>query len=115
MAWAPHTPLWFAGMVLGNGLLLGAGYSALSAVQFDCLGPRSAATVASVLGSLANLPLVAMLPIVGWVQTRHGSTAMLLCEAGVALVSVAGYAALAYAWRPEAANGLTAGLVGAEA
>ena len=116
MAWAPHTPLWFAGMVLGNGLLLGAGYSALSAVQFECLGPRSAATVASVLGSLANLPLVVMIPVVGWVQTRHGSTAMLLCEAGVAVISVAGYAALAYAWRPEAARGLTvAGLAGAEA
>lgn len=110
MAWAPHTPSWFAGMVLANAFLLGVGYSALSAVIFDCLGGIGAATIASMLSSLCNLPLVVMVAVVGWVQARHGSSAMLLTEAGVALVAVAGYAALAYAWRPEEERGLSEGL-----
>ena len=115
MAWAPHTRSWFAGMVLANAFLLGIGFSALSAVIFDCLGATAAATVASMLSSLCNLPLVVMVAVVGWVQARHGSTAMLLTEAGVAAVSVAGYAALAYAWRPEEERVAMAALAGAEA
>jgi MFS transporter, PAT family, beta-lactamase induction signal transducer AmpG len=105
MAWAPHTPAWFAGMVMANALLLGIGFAAVAAVIFECLGPRAAATTASLLGSLSNVPVVAMTAIVGVVQTRHGSSAMLLTEAGAAVVSIAAYAALAYAWRPAGEGG----------
>jgi MFS family permease len=101
MAWAPHTPAWFAFMVLANAALLGVGFAAVAAVIYECLGPRAAATVAALLGSLCNVPVVAMTALVGWVQTRHGSSAMLLTEAGVGAVSVAAYAALAWAWRPQ--------------
>jgi MFS family permease len=102
MALAPHTPFWFGAMVLGNACLLGGAYAGCSAVIFDCLGKSGAATVSSLLSSLANLPLVMMVMVVGWAQSKYGSSAMLLTEAGVAVISVAGYAALAYLWRPEA-------------
>jgi MFS family permease len=115
MAWVPREPAWFAGMVLGNAFLLGIGFAALSAVIYECLGPRAAATVASALSSLANLPLVVMVAVVGAVQTRRGSSAMLYTEAGVAAVAVAVYAALAYAWRPQPSHAFATPLASAEA
>jgi len=108
-------PAWFAAMVLINAFLLGVGFSSVAAVIYECLGASAAATVASLMSSLSNVPVVAMVAVVGWVQTRHGSTAMLLTEAGIGVVSVGAYAALAYAWRPEAASSSSAGLATAEA
>jgi hypothetical protein len=75
------------------------GFSALSAVVFECLGATGAATISSVLSSVANLPVLVMTMVVGWVQTRHGSTAMLLTEAGVAVIAMGAYVALVYTWR----------------
>lgn len=114
MAWAPHTPVWFAIMVLLNAWLLGFSFAAVSAVVYECLGATAAATIASLLFSLTNLPVVVMVAVVGWVQTRHGSTAMLLVEAGVAAVSITAYSALAYVWRPDEVRGPTVGLAAAE-
>ena len=101
MALTPHTPVWFGAMILGNGFLLGIAWAAVSAVIFECLGTSGAATVASVLTSLACLPVVVMTAVVGRVQTTYGSTAMLLAEAIVAVVSIAAYAALDILWRPS--------------
>jgi MFS family permease len=98
MALAPHTPFWFAVMVLGNACLLGAAFAALSAVVFDCLGTSGTATISSLLFSLSNIPLVGLVMVVGRVQSRHGSTAMLMTEAVVAVVFLLGYAALCYLW-----------------
>jgi MFS transporter, PAT family, beta-lactamase induction signal transducer AmpG len=100
MALAPHTPFWFAAMVLLNAFTLGLGYAGVGAVMYDCLGERGAATVNTVLGSLSNIPLVAMTLVVGRVQTDHGSNAMLMVEALVAVVAIAGYSALAWLWKP---------------
>jgi len=94
MAWAPHTPVWFAGMGLTNAFLLGMGYSTLNAIIYECLGEHGAVTVFSVLSSLGNLPVLLMMMVVAWVQTRHGSTAMLLTEAGIAVVALVGYVTL---------------------
>ena len=99
MALAPHTPFWFAAMALANQFLLGVGFSALSAVIFESLRASGAATISSVLSSLGNLPVVVMTMVVGWVQTRQGSTAMLLTEASVAVIAITAYAVLAYVWR----------------
>ena len=100
MALAPHTPAWFAGMLLVNNFALGLGYAGIAAVIYDCLGERAAATVGTVLGSLCNLPLVFMTVVVGRVQTAHGSNAMLMVEAVVAVVVLAAYSALAWLWKP---------------
>jgi PAT family beta-lactamase induction signal transducer AmpG len=99
MALAPHTPGWFAAMVLINAALLGVAWAAVSAVIFEILGLVGAATVSSLFSSGANLPVVVMTVLVGAVQTRSGSTAMLLFEAGVGAVSMAVFAAVARAWR----------------
>lgn len=108
MALAPHTPLSFTVFVLLNQLLLGVAWACVSAVIYECLGRTGAATVAALLSSLCNLPVVVVTVLVGAVQTRHGSAAMLLTEAGLAVVSLTGYALLAWWWRPGAAAPLPA-------
>jgi MFS transporter, PAT family, beta-lactamase induction signal transducer AmpG len=100
MALAPHTPTLFAVLALANSVLLGVCYGALSGIIFDALGPRGAATVGSILSSLSNVPLLAVTILVGQAQTRLGSGGMLLTESGLAAVSIAGYALLAFLWKP---------------
>jgi MFS family permease len=109
MAWAPHTPTDFVVFALANAVILGVCYGALSGIIFDALGPRGAATVGSILASLSNVPLLAVTMLVGQAQTRLGSGGMLLTEAGLAVASIAGYAVLAWFWKPEPAS-RTAGL-----
>ncbi len=108
MAVTPHTPELFAGFILGNALLLGVAWAAVSAVIYECLGASGAATIGAILSSLCNLPVVVVTVLVGWVQTRYGSSAMLLTEAGLGVLSVAGYAALAWVWRPDASGAIVA-------
>ena len=108
MAVTPHTPASFAAFVLGNALLQGIAWGAVTAVSFEHLSPTMAATLGSVLGSFCNIPVVLMTMVVGRVQAGHGSTAMLLTEAVVAVGAVAAYALLARLWRPSR-QGLAAG------
>lgn len=112
MAFAPHTPAMFAGFVLGNSLLLGVTWGAVSAVTLEVLPPLGAATVGTVLSSLTNLPVVVVTVLVGSVQTRHGSSAMLLTEAGLAVVAVAGFSLLAWRWKPSRPAVLSGAAVG---
>jgi hypothetical protein len=58
------------------------------------------------------VPVVAVTALMGVVETRYGSGAMLLTEAGLGAVSALGYALVAYLWRPEA-EGVTAALAAA--
>ncbi|MDB5475286.1 MAG: AmpG permease [Phenylobacterium sp.] len=100
MALGPHTPLAFCAFVTLNAVLLGAAWAAVSAVVFDKLSGRGAATVASALSSFANLPVLVVTVIVARVQVKQGSTGMLLTEAGMAVVAMALYWAVASLWRP---------------
>jgi Na+/melibiose symporter-like transporter len=100
MALGPHTPAAFAAFILINAVVQGLAWGAVTAVTYEHLSPAAAATLGTVLGSLCNLPVVVMLMVVGRVQTAHGSTAMLLTEAGVAAVSLAAYSLLAWLWKP---------------
>jgi len=99
MALAPHTPFAFGAFILLNNLLLGAANGAFTAVIFDCLGPRSAATLGSILFSLGQIPLLLMTTLVGWASAR-GADAMLYAEAGAAVLATILYAAAAALWRP---------------
>lgn len=101
MAVAPHTPAAFGVFGLLNAMLLGVAWGAVTAVNFDCLGRKGAATVGATLSSLSNVPVVLVTVLVGWAETRHGASAMLLTESGLAVVAIAGYATLAWLWRPE--------------
>ncbi len=100
MALGPRTPEAFAVFVLLTAFLLGVGFAAVNAVILESLGPKAPATINSLMGSLANVPVVIGGILVGAVQTRHGSTAMLLSEAAVAVVALGLYTALAIVWRP---------------
>jgi MFS family permease len=102
MALAPHTPWMFAALGLLNCALTGLAYGSVTAVIYDRLGVVGAATVGGVLGSLCNLPLIVVTMLIGAVQVRHGSSAMLLVEAGLGAASVVIYALIVAAWRPRA-------------
>ena len=95
MALGPHTPAWFAIFSVVNAMLLGLSWAAVSAVCFEQLGARAAATVAAVLSSISNLPVVVMVALVGSVQAKHGSTGMLLTEAAFGGASVIVYVLIA--------------------
>lgn len=99
MAFGPHTPLWFAIFAILNAVLLGLSWAAVAAVAFEQLGARAAATVAAVLSSISNLPVVIMVAIVGAVQVKHGSTGMLLVEAAFGVASVIVYILIATVWK----------------
>lgn len=97
---APHSAAGFAAIVLVNSAFTGLAYGSVVAVIFERLESVGAATVNGVLGSLSNLPVLVVTMIIGAVQTRAGSTSMLLTEAGLGVVSIALYALLVLAWRP---------------
>jgi len=101
MAFGPHTPLAFSAFVILNAVLLGVAWAAISAVIFDKLTGRGAATLSTVLSSLGNLPVSVVTVVVSAVETRQGSTAMLLAEAGIAAVAMALYITMASLWRPK--------------
>jgi thiazole synthase ThiGH ThiG subunit len=103
---APHDAAGFAAIVLVNSAFTGLAYGSVLAVIFERLETVGAATINGVLGSLSNLPVLLVTMILGAVQSRAGSTAMLVTEAGLGVVSVALYALLVVAWRPRAADNL---------
>jgi hypothetical protein len=45
------------------------------------------------------VPVVAVTMLIGAMHASHGSSGMLLTEAGLGFVSIAGYSALAWLWR----------------
>ena len=102
MAAAPHTPANFVIFTLASAFTLGTTWGALSSVTLSCIGYEGAATKAALLGSFANIPLVACVPLVGWAQSRFGSNVMLLTEAGVAVASLIVYVAVTRAAEPAA-------------
>jgi len=103
---APHDAAGFAAIVLVNSAFTGLAYGSVLAVIFERLETVGAATINGVLGSLSNLPVLLVTMILGAVQSRAGSTAMLVTEAGLGVVSVVLYALLVVAWRPRAADNL---------
>jgi thiazole synthase ThiGH ThiG subunit len=102
----PHSAAGFAAIVLVNSAFTGLAYGSVVAVIYERLESVGAATVAGVLGALSNVPVVVVTMIIGAVQTRAGSTAMLLAEAGLGVGSVALFALLIAAWRPVTADPL---------
>jgi MFS family permease len=100
LALAPHTPRMFAVLGLTNCALTGLAYGSVTAVIYDRLGAVGAATVGGVFASLSNLPVVLVTMLIGAVQVRHGSSAMLLVEAGLGAASLLLFVLIVSAWRP---------------
>ena len=101
MAAAPHVLIAFVAFTLASAVLLGSTWGSLSSVIYVCIGRESAATKAALISSVSNIPVVAAIPIVGAVQTRSGSNAMLLTEAGMAVAGLIVYAAVAALTEPR--------------
>jgi MFS family permease len=98
----PHTAAGFAAIVLVNSAFTGLAYGSVMAVIYEQLERVGAATINGVLGSLCNVPVIVVTMLLGAVQTRAGSTAMLLSEAGLGVASIALYTLVILAWRPAA-------------
>jgi PAT family beta-lactamase induction signal transducer AmpG len=102
----PHSAAGFAAIVLVNSAFTGLAYGSVVAVYYERLESVGAATAAGVFGALSNVPVVVVTMILGAVQTHAGSTAMLLTEAGLGVVSITLFALLIVAWRPAAVDPL---------
>ena len=103
MAFSPHTPVTFALLGLTNAFLWGLANGPYTAVIYDSMGSKAAATLGSILFSIGQLPLVLVTVVVGAVGTRWGADGMLIAEAVMAVISVAAYIALERSWRPALA------------
>jgi MFS family permease len=103
IAWAPHTPGSFVGLVLLNAAVVGSNWAAITGVIFEILGEEGAATVSSLLSSLANAPIVVMAMVVGAMHEHLGSRAMFLGEAAIAGACLVGLALLMALWRDRPA------------
>jgi MFS family permease len=95
MALAPRTQSMFVLYTLLYAAVLGGAYSAFSAVTLEAIGRGAAATKYNLLASLSNVPIAWMTLVDGWAQTRWGSGAMLLTEAGIGVLAVAFFGAVA--------------------
>ena len=108
MALAPHTPWAFAIFTLASALILGTTWATLQSVTFVCLGTTAAASKASLIGSASNLPVVVGIALVGAVQSRYGSNAMLYCEAAMAAGGLVFYTLVSQATQSRAAPAVIA-------
>ena len=97
LAFLPHTKTNFVVFTtlyaVGNGFM----YALFSAVAFEAIGKGAAATKSQLLACAGNIPIALSTLVEGAVQTRSGSTAMLLAEVGLTVGGVvlfAGFAAL---------------------
>lgn len=89
MAVISRTPQTFTIGVLAYAFFVGMGYAAFSAMVLFAIGRGAASTKYATLSSLGNIPVVYMTALNGWAHDRHGSGAMLVIEALLAIGCVA--------------------------
>lgn len=85
MALAPRTPVTYAVFVLAYGAATSLAFAAYAALTLETIGAGAAGTKFNLMASVANAPLLYVNAIEGPVQTRFGSTAMLLTEAALGI------------------------------
>jgi MFS family permease len=99
MAVGPRTPLAFVALASLYNAVVGFSYGAYSAVTLEAIGKGAAGSKFNLVASLSNVPIMAVTLVDGWVQTRWGSGAMLMVEAGLGAAGVGVYAATTLATR----------------
>jgi MFS family permease len=104
MALLPRTPMEFILCTLAYALVIGACYAAYSATVLEAIGRGAAGTKYNLLASVSNIPIAVMTATDGVLHDRYGSSGMLFGEAGVAIMAIAGFAALARLTRPARAT-----------
>jgi PAT family beta-lactamase induction signal transducer AmpG len=99
MACAPRTPETFALFALAYAATTSLAFAAYAALTLETIGAGAAATKFNLMASVANTPLLYVNAIEGPVQTKYGSTAMLLTEAALGVAGAAIFALVAVSTR----------------
>lgn len=106
MAFGPRTPWAFLAFATLYNAAVGLSYGGYSAVTLEAIGRGAAGTKFNLISSISNVPILVVVLIDGWAQTRWGSGAMLIAETVLGVAGIAVYAAVAWGTR-----GLTWGAV----
>jgi MFS transporter, PAT family, beta-lactamase induction signal transducer AmpG len=97
----PLTPMWFLVLSTSYAAALGMAYAAYSAATLEAIGGGAAATKYTLFASIANIPVLIMPSVDGWVDTHWHIRAMLWTELVVAVAGAAIFALVALATRPR--------------
>jgi PAT family beta-lactamase induction signal transducer AmpG len=99
LIWVPHTLVFFATGVLLYNFFQGINYTALTALEFEIIGPGNplASTQIALLTAASNLPISYMTAIDGHFHTTHGLSGMLAVD-GISSVVVGTTLLLAFRW-----------------
>jgi PAT family beta-lactamase induction signal transducer AmpG len=99
MAFGPRTPWAFLVFATLYNAAVGLSYGAYSAVTLEAIGRGAAGTKFNLISSISNVPILVVVLIDGWAQTRWGSGAMLIVETVLGIAGIAFYAAVAWGTR----------------
>jgi MFS transporter, PAT family, beta-lactamase induction signal transducer AmpG len=95
MGLCPRTQFTYVGFVLLYAFITGFAYAGFSAVVLEAIGGGAAATKYSVFASLSNMPIAYMTAVDGWAYARWGASDMLYVEAGVGMIGLLVFIAIA--------------------
>jgi len=104
MALAPRTPAMYVTFVLLYAAVVGACYTAYSAVVLEAIGQGAAATKFNFMASVSNIPIGAFIALEGQWHDKGGDNLMLYGEAGAALLSVVVFALVVAVWPKRRAS-----------
>ena len=99
MALAPRTPAMYVTFVLLYAAIIGACYTAYSAVVLEAIGQGAAATKFNFMASVSNMPIGAFIAFEGQWHDKGGANMMLYGEALAAVAAVAFFGLLVSVWR----------------
>ena len=99
MAFGPRTPMAFLVFASLYNVTVGLSYGAYSAVCLEAIGRGAAATKFNLLSSISNVPLLVVVLVDGWAQTRWGAGGMLIGETVMGLSAIALFSLVAWATR----------------
>jgi MFS transporter, PAT family, beta-lactamase induction signal transducer AmpG len=88
MAFCPRNVYTYVGFTLAYQFVSGMCYGTFTAFVLEVIGLGAIATKYNALASLSNIPITYMTVILGGVSTDHGPRAMLLADAGSAMIGL---------------------------
>jgi len=98
MALAPRTPAMYVTFVLLYATVIGACYTAYSAVVLEAIGQGAAATKFNFMASISNMPIGLFIALEGQWHDKGGDNLMLFGEAGAAVASVVVFSLVVAVW-----------------
>ena len=95
MALAPRTENMYIVFTTVYSFIGGLSYAGFSAVVLEAIGLGAAATKYNLFASLSNMPIAYMIVVDGWAHTRWGAGGMLNTEAGIGVLGIVAFFAVA--------------------